>query len=222
MSPEGQLLFSGKVTAALRVQMWNHWASVAIESESRAALGRFEILTSTDNKSIDYVPELKAAIVSIAASAHCLDSFYGLHRSVVPEPIRVSWRKKKTPRPRQILETLKVAFGVPTEKWISDFDWLFDLRDAALHHDAAFHPPALHPAGGNTAREYVDYSIESVSRAINLMLDMLDACANGKKTPKDLKEVLVSDVQKLRLERKKGGLALLAELATRLHRSDLM
>jgi hypothetical protein len=54
------------------------------------------------------------------------------------------------------------------------------------------------------------------------MLDMLDACANGKKTPKDLKEVLVSDVQKLRLERKKGGLALLAELATRLHRSDLM
>jgi hypothetical protein len=57
-------------------------------------------------------------------------------------------------------------------------DWLFDLRDAALHAEEKPRPPVSHPLGTNTAWENVDYSIESAERAVDLAVSVLKWCVD--------------------------------------------
>jgi hypothetical protein len=105
-----------------------------------------------------------------------------LHRP--PYYLHKWWARKRndTPRRTRILETLKIGFSISRKarRWSSDFKWLFDLRDAALHHGPEFRESVPHPLGVNVTREYVDYSVESAERAVELMLDVLSTCA---KTP---------------------------------------
>ena len=60
-----------------------------------------------------------------------------------------------------------------------DFEWLFNLRDAAVHHKETTGPPEPHPIGVRTAAANVDYSLESASRAVDIVLDVLQLCVTS-------------------------------------------
>ena len=93
----------------------------------------------------------------------------GSHGRCGTSPGRRRQKGRGTKRHGKIREALKQVFdtGQVNTKWLADFDWLFDLRDAALHAEEKPRPPVPHPLGTNTARENVDYSIESAERAVD-------------------------------------------------------
>lgn len=122
--------------------------------------------------------EFQASLVAVSASAHALDGLYG--STVIPQAVRDTWKGKGTKRHGKIREALKQVFdtGQVNTKWVADFDWLFDLRDAALHAEERPRPPVPHPLGTNTAQENVDYSIESAKRAVDLGVSVLMWCVD--------------------------------------------
>jgi hypothetical protein len=171
---------SSSVNVTLSTPLWLYWAEIAIANE-KLALGH--------RASRDIVSETKDAMVAISASAHAIDGFYGRFRDiVVPAEIREKWqinreRGKAAPRPNQLLETLKRGFKVKIEAWRSDFEWLFEVRNAAVHFEEASKDTAEHPGlgGGHTSQDRVTYSLEPAGRAISLMLDVLDNCTASPK-----------------------------------------
>ncbi|MEV4619693.1 hypothetical protein AB0J74_13405 [Asanoa sp. NPDC049573] len=120
--------------------------------------------------------EFEASLIAVAASAHALDALYG--STVVPASVRQIWASKGTKRHGKIREALKLVFntGAVNARWAVDFAWLFDLRDAAAHPEEKPKASVPHPLGTNTAPEYVDYSVESAERAVELALSVLRWC----------------------------------------------
>jgi hypothetical protein len=122
--------------------------------------------------------EFQSSLVAVSASAHALDALYG--STVIPQTVRDRWIDKRTKRHGKIREALKQIFdtGQMNANWMADFDWLFDLRDAALHAEEKPKPPLPHPLGTNTAQENVDYSVESAERAVDLAVSVLQWCVD--------------------------------------------
>jgi len=122
--------------------------------------------------------EFEAAIVAVSASAHSLDAFYG--SSAISQAVRDQRKNTSTRRHGKIREALKQVFntGPMNNHWTSEFEWLFDLRDAALHAQEKSGPPVLHPLGTGTAQESVNYSVESAERALNLAMSALAWCVD--------------------------------------------
>jgi hypothetical protein len=118
--------------------------------------------------------EIKAAMIAVAAAAHALDALYGALKDLIPN--RPTFPPRAT-RNRMILETLKRGFDVGKlqKGWVGEFRWLFRARDAALHFRGIFGATVPHPLGTNTAPEAVLYSCESATRALVLLLEVLNA-----------------------------------------------
>lgn len=62
---------------------------------------------------------------------------------------------------------------------MTDLDWLFEIRDAAVHHDEGLRPPAAidtyaEPLSG--PQEAVDYSAESACRAESIAFELIGTC----------------------------------------------
>jgi hypothetical protein len=73
------------------------------------------------------------------------------------------------------------ALGRMTRWLPSELRWLFDLRDAALHHGPTFSKPVPHPLGTHTSPEYVEYAHENATRAVSLTIDLMTACLDHPK-----------------------------------------
>jgi hypothetical protein len=111
-------------------------------------------------------------MVAISGSAHAIDALYGTTRDLIdlPEGKVERWNKNDTPRRGQILETLKVRLhlGRYATQWGGEFSWLFDLRDAAAHHESPLNEPVRHPGDpswGNVAKEMAEYEPGAATRA---------------------------------------------------------
>jgi hypothetical protein len=163
-------------TVLVRNHLWIWWAEIAIEQEDLARHTRaraVEITPSGDGFADLLWRETRAAMIAIAACSHSLDALFGAVRELVPEI--------RTPRRRStILETLKAGFEIRGSaaggRWAGEFNWLFDLRDAALHFEESQAPTVPHPTGTNTGPENVLYSLEPAERAVSLLIEVLDTC----------------------------------------------
>ena len=93
---------------------------------------------------------------------------------MVPNPDKANWSKGKPARHRMILETFKHGFVVRAHVWATELEWLFDLRDAAVHHQETWSDPEPHATGTNVSRENASYRAESASRAVDLLLDVFN------------------------------------------------
>jgi hypothetical protein len=86
-----------------------------------------------------------------------------------------------------ILETLKEGFEIRGDagggRWARELEWLFDLRDAALHFKEAQQPTVPHPTGTTTGAENVLYSLEPAERAVSLLLEVRDTCTAKPRAP---------------------------------------
>lgn len=173
------------VTAAIRIQthLWLRWATIAkrFAGEARSARTELEGEREKGQPLSHMQQELEASMIAISAVAHTIDGLYGEIRDLaaVPQTTRDAWRAKRTPRESQILETLKIGFNVgrKSERWTAEFEWLFDLRDAALHHAPRSRDTVAHPMGGtHVSPEYADYCCENAARAIALLTDVIETC----------------------------------------------
>lgn len=128
---------------------------------------------------------MEASMIAVSGSAHAIDALYGTIREqiAVPPELSESWERNRTARRDRILETLKLGFDLGNVTgWVAEFEWLFGLRDAAVHHEAEFGESVPHPSGRtNVVKEGADYSVESARRAIDLALDVLARCLTRPK-----------------------------------------
>lgn len=128
----------------LTASLWITWLSVAIERAQAARRVRNEMERLRDqgaNPADLLSSEFEASIVAVAASAHALDALYG--STVIPQGVRGRWRDSSSSREGHIREALKCVFdtGRVNAPWVTEFGWLFDLRDSAAHARESAKPP---------------------------------------------------------------------------------
>jgi len=135
--------------ATMSVPLWRYWVEIAEENaalsmalqapdEQIDAMSLSLSLAGTDIEApqvpefpgVDDVKSMRCALVSVAAAAHAIDGLYGSTKPLIRPP------KSGAARHRQILETLKLGFvvGKLATQWADDLEWLFDTRDAIVHH----------------------------------------------------------------------------------------
>ncbi|MEU7865040.1 hypothetical protein [Nonomuraea sp. NPDC049141] len=169
----------GTPSIMITTHLWTTWMGIAIDQAHAALQARQEALNgSSDSWSGHLTQEFNAAIVAVAGSAHALDALYG--SAAVPASIRAPFLGKGTKRHGKIREALKAIYntGPVNTFWNREFEWLFELRDAAAHAEEKPRPPVSHPLGTNTAYEQVAYSAESALRAASFALSVLRRCAD--------------------------------------------
>jgi rubredoxin len=164
----------------ITANLWSAWLNIAIERAIEACRIRTEMLLVRDNGGEIAAllgDEFQASMVAVAASAHALDALYG--SAAIPQSVRDQRRTfGKGSRRGNIQEALKTVFDVGTVMtgWVPEFEWLFDLRDAAAHSLEVAETPVPHPAGTNTSPVQVNYSVESAKRAVSFALSVLHWC----------------------------------------------
>jgi predicted nucleic acid-binding Zn-ribbon protein len=165
----------------LTAHLWITWLRVAIERAQQARRVREEMVRRRDqgaNAAELLNDEFEASIVAVAASAHALDALYG--SAAIPQSVRAQWRHSSSSREGHIREALKGVFdtGRVNTPWVTEFGWLFDLRDSAAHAREEAKSPQPHPIVGNTSQEYVTYSAESAEPAVEFALSVFRWCVD--------------------------------------------
>jgi len=149
---------TASASIAVQTQLLFHWSDIAIAHERLAWDGRRRAEQMRDEavKTGQGLPieiELRASMVAIAAASHALDALYGELRDLaLPAEIAQKWksdRRSRPSRPRMIRETLKHGFSISAQRWETELEELFALRDAALHPETV--PRA---SGPSSRREY--------------------------------------------------------------------
>jgi hypothetical protein len=175
---------------AMSTRLLLHWADVAIEQERLAWTARRQLETEVEEakatgKGLDTTRELRPAMIAIAAVSHALDALYGELRDLaLPPDLAKKWRENPRsgpPRARKLLETLKLGFSIRGQKWQVKLDDLFELRDGAVHPETTFSASEPHPLGVSTAKAYVVYRCEKATEAVELLFEILEACASKPK-----------------------------------------
>ena len=164
--------------------LWSQWGQIAVEREVTARTARGELVAQHrhgQESASAMLTELLASMVAISAAAHALDAFYG---QLVTPAIKKDGPKDDKGREAHIRECLKRRFdtGKRDREWVSRFQRLFDLRDAAVHAEVKSLPAVPHPSGvGNAGQVNADYSAEEAVKAVDLMLDVLNTCVQNPK-----------------------------------------
>jgi len=164
-------------TVAISVPFWLYWARIAIRHEREAKAHRKMAEMHRGDPGMDLVAETEASMVAITASAHAIDALYGklVDGIKMPSEIVERWAKSRPSRKNKLLQALAVHVDIDPQQWQREFDWLFDIaRDKAVHHGERPNETVRHPLGMSVAPEMVTYSMESATRAVNLILDVFD------------------------------------------------
>jgi hypothetical protein len=172
-------------TVLVTTHMWIWWAEIAIDHEAEARSAR-ESAAAGRPLGLALSAETRAAMVAMSASAHALDAVYGAVKARLPAA------REGDTRWSNVLEMLKRGFEIRGDagggRWAREFEWLFDVRDAAVHFKESQNPTEPHPLGTRTGRENVTYSLEPAERAVLLMFEVLDVCTSS---PRDSHPTIV-------------------------------
>lgn len=188
--------------AGARVGLWEVWLDVAERHTEFAEECRFsddEVDTTAavghgeepgpypDVRLVAGADELAHSMVAISAAAHALDGLYGAVRVFVTPPPS----KKRPPRHGRILETLKLGFriGPHVKAWTAEFEWLFDVRDAIVHHSDDYRALRISRETERTVclsaaiadDPQFDVNAVTARRAATLARDVVQACVASPK-----------------------------------------
>lgn len=174
---------AGSIRAVMQNHLWMTWTTIAIKNEVAAWEGRAAGLATPEP---DLMTEHEPSLVGLAAAAHALDGLYGELRDIVevPRDVLDAWKANDTARHRRILGTVQHGFaiGKKQHEWAPELEWLFDARDAALHHEPKFTEGDPHPlVPGLTSAEVAFYRAEACTRSVNLLFDVLTMCVSKPK-----------------------------------------
>jgi hypothetical protein len=67
--------------------------------------------------------------------------------------------------------------------WTRELAWLFGVRGGAVHYESMNEPTQPHPVGINVSVAQVMYSPENATRAVHLLLGILERCRDHPKSP---------------------------------------
>jgi hypothetical protein len=177
------------VSIAIRTHLWTAWARIALKHEATAHAARQEMQGPGADQYRLLLQEADAGLDGICAAAFALEA---LSRELselgaIPEAKLTAWRNAEN-RPKAknvILEVL--AQTIDTRRrytsWRDELGWLFDLRDSSVHYEGALAPLESHPLGVNVAPSQVAYSAENATRAVDLLLKILERCRDKPKPP---------------------------------------
>jgi hypothetical protein len=163
--------------------LWITWAEIAIAREDDAEASRRAAVaahTAGRDAALDTAAETKAAMQAIAACAHAVDGLYGGVRPLIAVPASTTarWNTHSVARHARIRESLARGFRLRNDvakRWKREFSWLFGLRNAEVHFEERFQQFVPHPVlPTHVAPEIALYSLESSTRAVDLLLDVFD------------------------------------------------
>ena len=188
----GAIMAGSAVEASVSIgaRMLLHWSDIAVEQErlawaARRALESEVEETKASGKGLELGRELHPSLIAIAAASHALDALYGEIRDLaLPPEIAAKWKEDPRSGPSRALklhEALKHGFEISAQKWRTELEALFELRDGAVHPELVFRESAPHPLGVNTAAEYVGYCCEKATKAVDLLFEILEMCAGQPK-----------------------------------------
>jgi hypothetical protein len=135
-----------RAEASISTPLWVHWATIAVEHLPEAREARADESRAFPGEpkgwGLAWDREFHAALIGTMAAAFALDAFCGTVKPYVPVPqdVAEAWQKARTKRETRILETIKMGFAVGphARRWGTEFRWLLDLRDPAVHAEERF------------------------------------------------------------------------------------
>lgn len=163
--------------AIVRTYLWYVWAEIAVDNERLALTARGAI--EAEGRQVDLVEtEMKTCLVAITAAGHSLDSLQLalVELGQVPEDKLKRWRERGPKQQAKVAATLNLTFsegrfGAALER---NLDWLYGLRNTAVHNQAPEGSIVFHPVfGTRTTPARVRYSVENASRAVEILLGIL-------------------------------------------------
>jgi hypothetical protein len=179
-----------------RTVLWISWARIAVQHEAmaRAAVQAMQQPGADQSRLLEQ--EAEAGMVSICAAAFALealrrdlDGLRLLPTDTVPSGA-AGRRKRRPPASRQLVELLKHGFDPQglVVTWMRELKWLFVLRGKSVHYTAPddgepLEPHPLGMPGMNVAPSQVAYSAENATRAVDLLLGILERCRDKPKQP---------------------------------------
>jgi hypothetical protein len=180
---------TGSLSLQIRTHLWISWARIALKHETAAHTARQEMQQSDVDQSRLLEREGDAGLDGICAAAFALEA---LSRELVPlgaipQSTVEKWRQQEDrPKAENVaLEVLSQTFDARglVADWRTELEWLFEMRDSSVHYEGLFEPPKLHPVGMNVSPAQAAYSAENTTRAVNLLLGILERCRDRPKPP---------------------------------------
>jgi hypothetical protein len=176
------------ITFLLGHEAWVTWTEIAVAHEDFSWRARKSLEATGDAAEME--KEFRPALIAITAAAFALDALYQAAKKLKDFPLPPKGRRRGRRRWGRIFETLKrgVAHGGTTAPWPPEFKWLFNRRDESVHFVAEARAPVPHPSPAlatHVAHEMGTWSAESATRAVNLLLDVLEAWAQDPTGPNE-------------------------------------
>jgi hypothetical protein len=172
------------VGVQVHTELWLYWGQATARATARSERRRTD--ATAPGRAIgepliaDVVEELPEALLAITGAAFTLDGFAGSVGVMSPTPPPASRRRK---RATAVLERLKLCFdvGPAMHSWVSEFTWLYALRDDAVHSKTRTDESYLHPSGLRVAGSAADYSAENARRAFTVVDEAITCCLQAPK-----------------------------------------
>jgi hypothetical protein len=175
----------GGLSIKMRTHLWISWARIALKHEAMAHAARQEMQQPGADQSRLLEREADAGLVGICAAAFALEALYREldELGVVPAATRAAWKMNRLSDDKQILELLKLAVDPKglVNVWKRELAWLFGVRGSSVHYRGSFEAPQPHPLGTNVAPSQLTYSAEHATRAVDLLLGILERCRDKPK-----------------------------------------
>lgn len=173
-----------------QVRLWILWSNIAVRHEAEAAKARQSAKEQNEKRGFigDYLNrEFESVLVTVTACANALEALYGglfaqAPTLARPDDERPDWRK--------VWMTLDACFDLGSDAqntWPSRFEHLFKTkRNTIVHFKEPSRPLAPHPLGIKTSPEYAEYALEQANESVDLLLEVLSACASSRSKSPEL------------------------------------
>jgi hypothetical protein len=177
------------LSVLMRTHLWISWARIALKHEATARAIRQAMEQPRAEQSSLLLQEADASLDGICAAAFSLEALSRelVSLGAIPRSTMEKWRQQEDrPKAENVaLEVLSQTFDAKglVSIWRDELDWLFEMRDSSVHYEGLFEPPRLHPLGMNVSPTQVAYSAENVTRAVDLLLSILERCRDKPKLP---------------------------------------
>jgi len=183
--PAAVAVSAGSVSLQIRTHLWISWARIALKHEAMAQAARQEMQQAGAEHSRLLDREADAGLVGICAVAFALEALYREldELGMVPARMLAAWKRNRLSDDKQILELLKLAVDPNglVNGWKRELAWLFGVRGSSVHYRGSFEAPQPHPLGTNVAPSQITYSAENATRAVDLLLSILERCRDKPK-----------------------------------------
>lgn len=188
----------------MRSRLWVVWTRIALKHEAMALAARqraqlhsadwAQAQQGTDTEqqtkhgtdmALALGEEMDAGLVGICAAAFALEA---LSREldelgIVPAATLAAWKKNRLSDDKQILELVKLTVDPKglVRVWTRELAWLFSVRRRSVHYRGSFEATRPHPVGTDVSVAQETYSAENTTRAVDLLVGILERCRDKPK-----------------------------------------